>query len=463
MSELKLITTTGEIKQRLSEPHNSLSILKIINYSKPSNWNFIISFDNKNVISLRISCDSGAEYEKYLNGIFPEIFRANKIFYTHHDKCICLDVNDALLMADESNAIPLTGDNNHSLSGYDFELVGVFNNILPPEFNDKHAITHFLLEHTWLGSDKFSNREYEIEIDVLARKYLIPSSSCIEDKINNSGDESFPKIKKVLPLAGGKLGDVTFFSSYGASTHEFRISQFGKIPNHACKDRFNIALKKFPLGSYEINSNLLQLGTDGNIMITEDSLSVFDALSECIINWKMSERYISYTESCAKFRKVLAANRIDDRKKKLLVSEFVYFNNVLVYKKPTNEMETIALHQKLEGMGGIPFFEFISLEYTAKLDIDSVAHYKVQQIDQLHKFATVEYEYLLSNYFKHDHPVEQTNVIVCWEVDVDQIPDGTLNTTTDPWLYHLSINNHKIIVAELINYPHLTILPDLNY
>ena len=89
----------------------------------------------------------------------------------------------------------------------------------------------------------------------------------------------------------------------------------------------------------------------------------------------------------------------------------------------------------------------------------------------LEEAASVEFEYELSNFFKHGHPVLQTNYIICWTTG--NLPDGVIRSgkegigtdsstiavrmRSSSWMKVLSFEEHIIYVLPIEKLPNLII------
>lgn len=127
--------------------------------------------------------------------------------------------------------------------------------------------------------------------------------------------------------------------------------------------------------------------------------------------------------------------------------------NISVKRIPDNEAQVVLLLTSL-----------LCSENTRKYIgyIKSIAHYSCQSTTDLICLnnedvpTLVEVEYLLSSLFKHEHPYETFDCIVCWSIDIDvnesrRLIDGTelkLINEKDNWL--LKFGSEKVIpVIEL--------------
>lgn len=129
--------------------------------------------------------------------------------------------------------------------------------------------------------------------------------------------------------------------------------------------------------------------------------------------------------------------------------------NISVKKIPDNESQVAILLASL--LSNKVFKNYIKY-------IDSIAHYSHQSTTDLiclnkdGEVMLVEIEFLLSNLFKHDHPYETFDCIVCWKVDIEtnekkKLIDGTelkLKCEKEKWL--LKFGTDKVIpIIELSN------------
>lgn len=128
-------------------------------------------------------------------------------------------------------------------------------------------------------------------------------------------------------------------------------------------------------------------------------------------------------------------------------------NNFPVTKRPDNESQVALLFTAI----------IANEEYKQSIKyIDRIGHYSHQSatdmicLDNESKKVLVEVEYKLSNLFKHDHPYETFDYVVCWTVDLEinekkKLRDGNtlcLNWEDDEWI--LKYGTQKIIpVIEL--------------
>ena len=120
------------------------------------------------------------------------------------------------------------------------------------------------------------------------------------------------------------------------------------------------------------------------------------------------------------------------------------------YKVPENEYETVIFFTAMVASECAPFSKFQILEYVSAEGIDSICSYKINSEDVLKKEVAVEFEYLFSNYFKHGHPIQHTELIICWRIDTKT---EMLSKTEHKWLYKFESETEDIRVIELSSIP----------
>ena len=90
-------------------------------------------------------------------------------------------------------------------------------------------------------------------------------------------------------------------------------------------------------------------------------------------------------------------------------------------------------------------------EYAASQGIDAICSYKLKSDDVLKKFVATEFEFVLSNFFKHGHPLQHAEIIICWEIDklYPELKKG------ENWLHELEHQGRIIPVIEIMSFPNL--------
>jgi hypothetical protein len=138
--------------------------------------------------------------------------------------------------------------------------------------------------------------------------------------------------------------------------------------------------------------------------------------------------------------------------------------------EPTNETETLIFTGKLEKALEGEFGVFKILEHTSQYGIDGLIMIRRSSESVVEEAAVVEFEYELSNFFRHRHPIRQTNYVICWslgnlkdgEVRFGEggiRSDGPLSVEIRPfgWMKILIFGDHMIYVLPLQSWPRINI------
>jgi hypothetical protein len=166
--------------------------------------------------------------------------------------------------------------------------------------------------------------------------------------------------------------------------------------------------------------------------------------------------------------------RLEERRRRLQKRKSVFLGSegkeIFLGFEPTNENELIILASKLENTLAKKLGCFRILEHTGQLGIDGLIQIRRTPGSNFEEAASVEFEYELSNFFKHGHPVLQTNYIICWTLG--NLKDGTLRMIkggirpddslavelkASGWMKVLSFEDHVIHVLPLENLPCISV------
>ena len=143
---------------------------------------------------------------------------------------------------------------------------------------------------------------------------------------------------------------------------------------------------------------------------------------------------------------------------------------------PTNEHEVLILAGKLEAYicQVIPLFRI--REHTSQVGIDALADVQLSKDSAPARDATLEFEFELSNFFKHSHPIRQTEFIVCWsngtlengkhtygDGNVDRRGELSFEMRGLDWIRFLNFGDHLIRVLLLQNLPGLQVQDPQDY
>jgi hypothetical protein len=134
--------------------------------------------------------------------------------------------------------------------------------------------------------------------------------------------------------------------------------------------------------------------------------------------------------------------------------ERVIFKDKPVMLVPSNENEVIVLLSKLEALNALPFHEFILWEYTSRTGIDAIASYQIEDVDVSSQLRSVEVEHYFENFFDHEHPHNQVNMVICWDFRDGEAPIELY--PQDEWLFEYR-NDKSFSVVVLSHIPNLKV------
>jgi hypothetical protein len=455
--ELPLCFTIGELQHRLRFPRNALDVFQLINLYRPQNWKFSFYFDQHQKVDLDIEFGLAEDPSFMISSGALALLDCDRVEMVAAGQRWSCDWRRGLNYPPSENVLKL--ECRGATDGAPgFRLIGFGAEAFPPEFSHWESIKSFLRMNTWMGSYGIPREVFSVELSVFGNRTLFRNSSVAYDALAKDEASGIPTLTLAQSLGEPVVGEAYLLSSASQSESVFRWTHSGVVRRDDLKRTLGLDMRWWPTnGELEVRFPGHALGPDGTLAVDGSARAIVRALTELTPRVHANTRYVQYLRECEQFEKRISAQRIDRRKAELLHTQFIFCKGKLVYKAPTNEMEIVALHQKLEGMGALPFSEFVSLEYTPKLGIDAIVNFKVRSIEALHRFATVEFEYRLESFASHSHPVEQTDMIICWEkaaiTSVGKWPyEGDAHL---PWLGYLHVGGKLIVVAEASRYPGL--------
>lgn len=373
----------------------------------------------------------------------------------------------------------------------------------PEKYFNFEIIKDYILWFTAAGSFKTYFANYT-ELHKYIHNMQIAPRIFIEDRINNikeeiAGTHQFhppqekPKIDPCEPIYKRSVNYCRHFGPYHRATNidgEYvSFQMYGTISGTNCrrkivrlrqgeslKSRFGIYLAKdfipfskknnmmIDLSSNHyhllINSQVFELTADRNNLSNQSDRKVKWVLDEAkkIISEDIiplaDEGYFSLRrteeiEYMVKEKQRQLETRLDNFDK----IEDLLLNEIPISKRPDNESQVALL-----------FTAIVSNPKTKQYikPINRIGHYSHNSatdmicLDDNKNKVLVEIEFKLSNLFKHEHPYETFDYVVCWFVDLDinekkMLKDGTflgLTKENDEWI--LKYGAQKIIpVIEL--------------
>ena len=419
MIKLNLRRTWHEISDHLnnSDP-NPLRIAELVNRIAPCCWTFRFSFDDANRTIVKIDCDSTVPDEDalvLLNGSLEEVFFADVLSFRQAGKYLTADISKLLQDPPTSNLITLQDSDKQADSL--LELRGFWQTVMPSKIQEHSAIRSYFLEHTWLGSPHFVGSEYYIRWIVLGSEDLIYPKNRYEARLKST--DSFTAQVTLYDTNDNHIGQASFWTSPLLEGDEI-YTMFGPLipkprnwlngtrdENHWIVEIDNQTLKRAVVQGKPTTSLINELV--GSVERGRVSVMDFDCFQV-------------YKEKIDRKQQIKAAIQLNRRQEQAQKRQIITFEGRPVMLVPSNENEVLALLCKLETLQALPFQNFILWEYTARVGIDAIASYQIEEIDVWTQFAAIELEYHFENFFDHQHPHNQVNLVVCWDFCGDEPP-----------------------------------------
>jgi len=454
--QVYLCWTIGEIRHRLAFPRNPLDIFKLLNLYPPQDWKFTFRFDVAQKVVLDIEYGPEGDPIFAISSGVLGIFDCDKIEVQQSGRLWECAWHRGTSLRAEQNVLEYF--DKPDPTGPQIRLTGFAGGMFPRELSQWESIEKYLYSNTWMGSYSLPSGRYTTDIAVFDNRRTFNNASVAEGKLRKLRDAETPTLVHSQSLGSPPVGEVHVLSTPYESGISFRWTHGGVAVPRDLEDQLGIKLSGWPIeGEIEVTFPNRKLGPDGTLAMNEACQQIVSALNSVRTSLGANTKVVQFKRDCEEFEKKVSARRIDQRKTNLLQARFVFFRGRLVYRLPTSENETVSLHQKLEGMGALPFAEFLSLEYTPKLGVDAIVNFRIREVEALHRFATVEFEHRFDNFFAHAHPVEQTDMIICW--------DGARVAPTNEWRYepdsayhwlgYLHVSGKVIKVVEVSKYPGL--------
>jgi hypothetical protein len=230
-------------------------------------------------------------------------------------------------------------------------------------------------------------------------------------------------------------------------------SRFGL---YLCKDFIPFEKANFLLGDEQyyhyhllVNSQNFELTADRNSISNMDNIKVkwiFSQIEEIFresIKPIAEKEYFSMRkEEEEAFDAECRIRAMNQYIKKIDTVDNLYINDIPIKKVPQSEYEVAILFAAiLSNENTKVLIEDIMniISYSGRMTTDTIC------TDSDNKIALVEIEYKLSNIFKHKHPIETYDYVVCWKIDLEQ---NVINQVNNVKTILVSEGEEKYIVTE---------------
>lgn len=453
MIELNMRRTWSQISDYLNSGNaNLLRITEIVNRVPPCSWTFLFTFNNTNNIEVWIDCDyevSDSHAQSLLDGLLEEIFFTDKISLRQKGKYFTADTSEILHNPLPSNLIKLK---NYSESEADslLTLKGFWqSNSIPPEMQRNHDICYYFLENTWLGSPGFTNSEHCIRWIIFGTEHLIQPGNRYKTKLSTA--DIFSVQVDLYDTNKNNIGQANFLTTQSLENDEL-YTIFGPLVSK--KQKWLPRKSKDLHWIVEINSETLKQAVIQGEPTTRRTNELVDSVGEAWVSITESDSFKNYEQKIKRKQQIKAANKLRERQDRIQTANKVFFNDRPLMLIPSNENEVIVLLSKLDALGALPFHEFFLWEYTSRAGIDALASYQIKDVDVRSMYSAIEVEHNFENFFDHDHPHHQVNMVICWDFRDGEAPVDLRQQ--DDWLFEYR-NDKSFTVLVLSRIPNLKI------
>ena len=272
----------------------------------------------------------------------------------------------------------------------------------------------------------------------------------------------------------GNKVTITLKGGYALKTGEFGMTDYGIFESkglgltYAWKGipYFNLDFNRYKPQGFDLYYKFCRFVVECDDIETDiaRSRTVADGVKEPLFTAALREAFRKVMETedyreWAKYRRYLRKKELgttlNQRKEELQTKEqrWVYFKGKLLHKEPSSEQDVRALLWKLEGMDGLPFYNFRTLEHTAQRGIDIIAEYQEKDFSERKLFQAIEVEHILENYSDHDHVPEQTSLIIAW----DSKHRDKLTKVECDWKYVWEYTGHNLNIILLKYIPEIEV------
>ena len=456
MIELNMRRTWSQISDYLNSGNaNPLRISEIVNRVPPCSWNFLFTFNNTNNIKVQINCDSEVSddhVQSLLDGSLEEIFFTDKISLRKKGKYFTADTSEFLNNPPPSNLIKLQYNSDCEADSL-LTLKGFWqsrqSNSIPPEIQRNDEVCAYFLENTWLGSPDFTNSDHCIRWIIFGTEQLIRPVNRYKNKLN--AVDTFIIQVDLYNTNRDCIGQVIFQTSPSLKSDEI-YTMFGPlIPK---KHKWLSRTSKDLHWIVEIKSETLNRTVIQGEPTTKLTNELVDSVGEAWNSITESDSYINYEQEVKRKQHIKAANKLKERQNRVQTANKVFFNDRPLMVIPSNENEVIVLLSKLDALGALPFHEFFLWEYTSRAGIDALASYQIRDVDVRSMYSAIEVEHNFENFFDHDHPHHQVNMVICWDFRDGEVPVNLRQR--DDWLFEHR-NDESFTVLVLSRIPNVNI------
>lgn len=319
-----------------------------------------------------------------------------------------------------------------------FTIGGSFRNVFANNINIRELVNNIDTVPQIIIYDKINNR-YEVTAGI--HQFEEPNENQIDNSIACSIRKSQDYARTFGPFnrttnIGSDYVSVQVYGTISGINAKKKIYKFddgetykNRFGIYLCKDfipciKMNSLLEIDEPYHYHVmaNSQIFKLTSDRNNISNIDDIRVkwvLEQIKDILENQikPIAQReYFAMIKSEEEESKILEKQKKTEKNiKKVVKSEDLGIEELNIVKKPKNEFETALLFTSI--LSNYKYNEYIYdikgiLSYSNKTPTDMICS------DNEGSNILVEVELKLSNFFKHKHPIETVDYIICWAVDI---------------------------------------------
>ena len=384
-----------------------------------------------------------------LDGFLEETFFADEVLIHGGDVIYSIASGEILSDPPDHNELAF-GKKTLSSSMTGIEFVGFGRaKQLPSSLHRVADVAKAFTLGTWLGAHRFAERtELGVGWNLYGQMtHLVPE---VRSLALLGTDGVFKRNLDLFDQDGVHLGSALAGTSPRLTLH-CACTDFGAIDKRLLPANSRFTKQSGERWFVEIGTSRLmnQYWEPGRSRLIKRTI---DGVERALAAVERQEAYRSYEADLLRAEKRRAALALARRQHRAATVGWVTYRERPLQTEPSCENEVLVLLGKLEVLGAIPFHQFQLVEYTAKRGIDALARFQIRPEDVPVALGAVEVEYRFENFLAHRHPVEQVNLVICWDFRSGTAGDERLSPRS-PWLYTFQDGDYLFPVLLLSKVP----------
>jgi hypothetical protein len=275
----------------------------------------------------------------------------------------------------------------------------------PRAFGKKISVRSFTRPFSWLT---YKNQAEANRRGVFEAKLVNGESMFLRSPIRADGIDQREALKEIerstLVLRAYKCGSIAAPSARGM----------------ALQKELTLRGRELGITAMEFKEDVqCTLGPNGQISSDKEAQNLMEQAIAFLKHLATAQAGDELRNRLSNTKREVSAVLVRNRQQRIDARKQLRFANRVVSRAPESEHELVILFTKLSVANALPFHSFEIDEYAAKEGIDALCTFCLTRSMSLEKFAPVEFEQWGETYFRHDHPMSQTRLVVCWDFAVE--------------------------------------------